>query len=151
MFKDYLILVLNNQWVMYWRIYLSLFEFRWPEEGNFKSNCGAIVFNLTKAYFLPMQSSTFGYQMQWEWRTILWVQRIEATEPFNRENACWSETNSIGYRIPHNGKKLNEINMLKNMKCTTLNGLDYGSCLFTISELEVWGVSFNKWEKHLGC
>jgi hypothetical protein len=57
-------------------------------------------------------------------------------EPFNKENACTSYTNDRGYNIPRNSEG---INMLTNQKP---NGLDW--CQFTISEIEVWGVSFNE-------
>ena len=57
-------------------------------------------------------------------------------EPFNKEDACWSWTNDRVYSIPRNSEG---INMLTNMKNNDV--LSY-SCYFTISELEVWGVSF---------
>ena len=61
-----------------------------------------------------------------------------AFEPFNGGNACRSRTNSAVYSIPENS---NGINMLTNQK----NDIIYKDrCSFTISELEVWGVSFNK-------
>ena len=59
-------------------------------------------------------------------------------EPFNKENACRSWTNRSIYEIPRNSEG---INMLTNQKC---NGLDNDLCYFTISEIEVWGVSFNE-------
>jgi hypothetical protein len=58
-------------------------------------------------------------------------------EPFNIENACISWTNSSGYKIPRNSEG---INMLTNKKCD--EGLRLSR--FTISEIEVWGVSFNE-------
>jgi hypothetical protein len=58
-------------------------------------------------------------------------------EPFNKENACWSRTNCSVYSIPENSEG---INMLTNMK----NNVGFNWCNFTISELEVWGVSFNE-------
>jgi hypothetical protein len=58
-------------------------------------------------------------------------------EPF-KEKACWSRTNEGVYSIPRNSEG---INMLTNMKN---NGFSENCCKFTISELEVWGVSFNE-------
>ena len=58
-------------------------------------------------------------------------------EPFNKENACSSYTNDRGYSIPSNSEG---INMLTNQKCQ----FDETLCNFTISEIEVWGVSFNE-------
>jgi hypothetical protein len=62
---------------------------------------------------------------------------IAANEPFNKENACRSYTNETPYRIPLNSEG---INMLTNMK----NIFDKNRCDFTITELEVWGVSFKE-------
>ncbi len=56
-------------------------------------------------------------------------------EPFNKENACSSWTNNY-YSIPRNSEGTN---MLTNQKC---NGLMGKECEFTISEIEVWGVTF---------
>jgi hypothetical protein len=60
-------------------------------------------------------------------------------EPFNKENACYSWTNDSVYSIPENSEG---INMLTNMK----NNSEFfdNLCMFTISELEVWGVSFSE-------
>ena len=56
-------------------------------------------------------------------------------EPFNKENSCRSWKNDYAYNIPENSEG---INMLTNME----NELDANFCDFTITELEVWGVSF---------
>ena len=55
---------------------------------------------------------------------------------FNRENACISYTDDDAYNIPRNSER---INMLTNMENS---GLNENLCSFTITELEVWGVSF---------
>ena len=62
---------------------------------------------------------------------------IAANEPFNEENKCTSYTNDVAYNIPRNSEG---INMLTNMKNDAFNEK---ICKFTISELEVWGVSFS--------
>ena len=53
---------------------------------------------------------------------------LVAFEPFNGENKCYSGANCPGYNIPLEGDK----NMLTNEE----------DGWFTISELEVWGVTF---------
>ncbi len=58
-------------------------------------------------------------------------------EPFNADEACWSEVNLDSFRIPVSDER---INMLTNLKC--VNGMNL--CSFTISELEVWGISFKE-------
>jgi hypothetical protein len=62
-------------------------------------------------------------------------------EPFNKENACRSYTNGYGYKIPRNSEG---INMLTNQKCVEGLSTDQFFSKFTISEIEVWGVSFNE-------
>jgi hypothetical protein len=59
-------------------------------------------------------------------------------EPFNKEDACESWTNR-SYEIPRNSEG---INMLTNQMCEFFVSSWY--CKFTISEIEVWGVSFNE-------
>jgi hypothetical protein len=59
-------------------------------------------------------------------------------EPFNKEDACISYTNDSGYRIPSNSEGINK---LTNRWCRFSNN---PLCEFTISEIEVWGVSFNE-------
>jgi hypothetical protein len=61
---------------------------------------------------------------------------IADKEPYNKENACWSFPKGNAYNIPRSSEG---INMLTNMKC---NGA-FDVCVFTITELEVWGVSYN--------
>jgi hypothetical protein len=53
--------------------------------------------------------------------------------PFNQHNACYSYANFEGYKIPVNSEG---INMLTNKECD-----DDGYCDFTISSLEVWGLT----------
>jgi hypothetical protein len=60
-------------------------------------------------------------------------------EPFNGDNACLSFVNNYGYSIPMNS---DGINMLTNKKCSDEEGSGRSSD-FTISEIEVWGISFS--------
>ena len=59
-------------------------------------------------------------------------------EPFNKDNACWSNANKDGYQIEMDSEKINK---LTNLKCEKSGG---GSdrCEFTISELEVWEIIY---------
>ncbi len=62
---------------------------------------------------------------------------LSAFEPFNKENGCVSDTQKSVYNIPRN--KIG-INMLTNKKCNYGNVMPH-LCSFTITEIEVWGVS----------
>ena len=57
-------------------------------------------------------------------------------EPFNKPNACFSNANLSGYKIPVNSEG---INMLTNKK--SANHIIERS-KFTIREIEVWGLTF---------
>ena len=59
-------------------------------------------------------------------------------EPFNKPNACWSDANENGYKIPVNSEG---INMLTNKK-SVKDKYGWERFYFTISEIEVWGVTF---------
>jgi hypothetical protein len=64
---------------------------------------------------------------------------IVAREPFNGYDRCESYANDVCYNI---GKDSESRSMLTNLKC-----LNYGlgiECKFTISELEVWEIIFEK-------
>ena len=61
-------------------------------------------------------------------------------EPFNKHNACLASGNMSYYDILVNTE--NDVNMLTNQKCNW-NIID-DVCSFTISEIEVWGVTFNQ-------
>jgi hypothetical protein len=55
-------------------------------------------------------------------------------ESFNTPNAFFSRANNVAYKIPENSEG---INMLTNKKSNENN-----HCDFTITEIEVWGVTF---------
>ncbi len=59
-------------------------------------------------------------------------------EPFNQHNACYSDANENGYKIPVNSES---INMLTNKKSVKDKG-GWERSGFTIREIEVWGVTF---------
>ena len=59
-----------------------------------------------------------------------------SNEPFNGNNNCRSNANCDVYKIEKDSK---EIHMLTNLKCKGLF-----TSFFSISELEVWEVTFEK-------
>ena len=61
---------------------------------------------------------------------------VAFTQPYNAENACWSKSNCGGYDIAVDSE---DLNMLTNENWNTEDRL---RCMFTISELEVWAVSY---------
>jgi hypothetical protein len=58
-------------------------------------------------------------------------------EPFNEPNACYSNANYPGYKIPVNDEG---INMLTNKKSSKIYGSEQSR--LQIREIEVWGVTF---------
>ena len=105
---------------------------------EFKSDPGVMLFNLTtQASFQCINTSraiwcgknsgpVFGYgELSGEY------------EPLNKSSAFISSTkfHNSAYNIPRNSEGINK---LTNEKCD-ITGTGY----FTISEIEVWGVSFN--------
>ena len=109
-----------------------------PEEWEEKSDAGAMLFNFTTHTSFPCKDPS----------EVIWCKKdrgphfggVELSafdEPFNKKNACSSYTNGF-YNIPRNSEG---INMLTNQKCY---GFYPDQSNLTISEIEVWGVSFNE-------
>jgi hypothetical protein len=63
---------------------------------------------------------------------------LAAFEPFNGDSKCESWANNPGYNI---GKDSESRSMLTNLKCVEYR---LSWAWFTISELEVWEVTFEK-------
>ncbi len=103
-----------------------------------KSDAGAMLFNLTTHTSLQCINPSYAIKCREDRGPYFGNIELSAWyEPFNKENACISYSNSSGYSIPRNSEG---INMLTNQKC---NGQFEGrACDFTISEIEVWGVTF---------
>jgi hypothetical protein len=109
---------------------------------EFKSDAGAMLFNLTTHTSFPCIDPSYAIGCKKDIGPYFGSLELSAYyEPFNKENACKSYTNDRSYKIPHNSEG---INMLTNQKCNGV--LSEGTWLsnFTISEIEVWGVSFNE-------
>ena len=105
---------------------------QWSSDDEYVADSGAMLFNLSRERCyqnLKEENAIYcrsdvgpcftGYGYRAE---------LLAYEPFNGENKCRSEANHSGYNIPLEGGK----NMLTNEEDGE----------FTISELEVWGVTF---------
>jgi hypothetical protein len=92
-----------------------------------------MIFNLTTHASFPCKKPSRAIWCKKDYGPHFGGAELSAlNEPFNKENACSSWTNWSAYSIPRNSEG---INMLTNME---------NNVTFTISELEVWGVSFNE-------
>ena len=101
-----------------------------------KSDAGAMLFNLTTHTSFPCKYPSLAIICRKDRGPMFGIIELSAWyEPFNKENACSSSTDIIGYGIPRNSEG---INMLTNQKCRLYDS----KCMFTISEIEVWGVTF---------
>ncbi len=97
-----------------------------------------MLFNFTTHTSFPCKKPSYAIFCEKVRGPFFGVPELSAfDEPFNQENACHSWTNNSGYSIPHNSEG---INMLTNQKYI----FNYDECYFTITEIEVWGVSFNE-------
>ena len=97
-----------------------------------------MLFNLTTHASFPCKDPSHAIECSKDYGPHFGNRELLAyDEPFNKEYACWSWTNDVAYNIPRNSEG---INMLTNMKNDAFNEK---ICKFTISELEVWGVSFS--------
>jgi hypothetical protein len=65
-----------------------------------------------------------------------WGDLTVQDEPFNKPNACSSLANKDSFFIPVNSEG---INMLTNKESR-----ESEYCYFTITEIEVWGVTFSE-------
>ena len=108
---------------------------QWTSEWGFKEDKGAMLFNLTTHASFPCKDPSDAiYCHKERGPEFGWRDLSADNEPFNKENACRSWTNNRPYNIPSNSEG---INMLTNMK-----RFGFDKSEFTITELEVWGVSF---------
>jgi hypothetical protein len=96
-----------------------------------------MVFNLTTHASFPCENSSEAiYCSKAAGPSFGWHELAAWYEPFNKYGACISWTNPDGYNIPLNEEG---INVFKNQQV-----FNYTRHHFTISELEVWGVTFNE-------
>jgi hypothetical protein len=120
----------------------------WTSGGSeWKEDKGAILFNLTTHASFPCKNPSYAIKWDTYEGPNFGDGELRAGEYsfYNTENACSSLTFGIGGVNPYNSYKIplnsEGINLLTNKKCDERL---YMLCYFTVSELEVWGVSFNK-------
>ena len=105
-----------------------------PDKSEYKTDSSAFIFNLTRPTSFPCLDHERAINC-WKYSGPVFgnYELLVLHEPFNQPNACWSMPNKDGYKIPVNSEG---INMLTNKKCD-----DGDVSEFTISSLEVWGVT----------
>ena len=110
---------------------------QWTSEWGYKEDKGAMLFNLTTHASFPCKGPSSAIFCDKDYGPLFGREELKAlVEPFNKENACISYTNDSAYNIPLNSEGINMLTNMKNNRFGTL-------CRFTITELEVWGVSYN--------
>jgi hypothetical protein len=98
---------------------------------------GAFLFNLTRCTSFPCIKHEWAIRCKKDWGPHFGNGELRVYgEPFNKPNACWSNANASGYKIPVNSEG---INMLTNKK--SVNEYGWEKSHFTIREIEVWGVT----------
>jgi hypothetical protein len=105
-----------------------------------KEDIGAMLFNLTTHASFPCKDPSNAIICYEDRGPCFGIASDLSAwyEPFNKEKAR-SWTNYDGFNIPRNSEGINMLTNLKN------NGPFFDDlCTFTISEIEVWGVSFNE-------
>ena len=96
-----------------------------------------MLFNLTTRKLFKCIKHDIAIKCDKDWGPVFGQGELRADEPFNGNNKCFSNANNSGYKIE---KDSQGISMLTNLKCNW-----YGLISdFTISELEVWEVIFEK-------
>ena len=99
-----------------------------------------MLFNLTSERYFPCVSPTDAVRCMKESGQEFGMGELLAFKsPFNQDKAFLSWANQSGYNIPVDSEG---INMLTNLKYN--NELSKNHCWFTVSELEVWGVTFKE-------
>jgi hypothetical protein len=102
---------------------------------TFVSDSTAMLFNLTTRNAFKVQDHTKAIACGKREGPCFGNSELYAKEPFNGKNKCMSYVNRYGYRIKMDSESKSN---LTNLKC------QYGWSEFTISELEVWEVIFEK-------
>ncbi len=112
-----------------------------PEKMNCLSDSTAMLFNLTTRNAFKVQDHTVAIYCAKRHGPSFGIRELKAHEPFNGLNKCCSTVNRDGYRITMDSESKSN---LTNLKCK--NDLDPfgGDWEFTISELEVWEIIFEK-------
>jgi hypothetical protein len=99
-----------------------------------------MLFNLTTRNEFKVQDHTKAIRCGKKYGPFFGNAELYADQPFNGNNSCGSNLNRDGYRITMDSE--NKSN-LTNLKCQE-GAFDGYLSVFTISELEVWEVIFEK-------
>ena len=94
-----------------------------------------MLFNLTTRKFFKCINHEIAIYCCKDRGPVFGSAELFASEPFNGNNKCYSNANNLGYKIEEDNEG---INTLTSLKC------EYGWSYFSISELEVWEVIFEK-------
>ena len=109
-----------------------------PEKGTDVTDSTAMLFNLTTRCTFKSQKHDEAIHCYKDSGPYFGLGELITDDlPVDEDNNCCSNVNEAGYRI---GKDSKGRNMLTNLVC------EYGYCYseFTISELEVWEIVFEK-------
>ncbi len=113
-----------------------------PSSDEWKKDDTAVVFNLTTHRSFPVNKGGDAITCGKSWGPTFgggWSELSALNEPFNADKVCQSWANRDSYSIPVDSER---INMLTNQKCNDDDRPDL--CAFTISELEVWGITYKE-------
>jgi hypothetical protein len=114
-----------------------------------KKDPGAILFNLSKHRSFPCYNHSYAISCG-KFGPVFGFDDLTVGSPFNAPNACSSKTLHVGffanyivagYGITENSEGINELTNKKSIK--SKNG-KVGRSEFTITEIEVWGVTFKE-------
>ena len=107
---------------------------QWSSDDRFKRDPCALVFSLShqRSYKIIKPDQAIGCRKDFgpSFGNALYA----PYEPFNGDNACYSESNQSTYEY------IGDSNGVHDLTQTTKD--EYGRYYFTISELEVWEVAF---------
>ncbi len=112
-----------------------------PEYGTFVSDSTAMLFNLTTRNVFKVQDHTKAITCGKDNGPDFGIGELQAFEPFNENNQCASYVNNVCYRIRMDSQWKNNLTNIKYQQCLVFG--DY-YCEFTIIELEVWEIIFEK-------
>ncbi len=109
------------------------------ESADFISDSTAMLFNLSTRNIFKPRDETIAIQCGKDRGPCFGIYELLSSEPFNGNKKCSSYVNSDGYYITMDSEFKSN---LTNVECQY--GLSKYNSEFTISELEVWEIIFEK-------
>ena len=98
-----------------------------------------MLFNLTTQQLFKCQYHQWAIVCNKDKGPCFGLSELQAfLEPFNKDNACWSNANEDVYQVEMDSEKINK---LTNLKCEK-DKYGFDQSIFTISELEVWEIIY---------